>query len=43
VDPYGVVRGDGVEILVCVLELNEPAEEVARDDVRERRRAFVLI
>jgi hypothetical protein len=36
VDPYGVVRGDGVEVLVRVLELDEPGEEVARDDVRDR-------
>jgi hypothetical protein len=43
VDPYGVVRGDGVEVLVRVLELDELGEEVARDDVRERGRVLVIV
>jgi hypothetical protein len=43
VDPYGVVRGDGVQVLVRVLELDEPVEEGAPDVVRERCRVLVLV
>jgi hypothetical protein len=38
---HGVVRGDGVEVLVCALELDQPREEVARNDGRERNRVFI--
>jgi hypothetical protein len=43
VDPYGVVRGDGVEVLVRVLELDGPVEEGAPDVVRERGCFLILV
>jgi hypothetical protein len=37
------VRGDGVEVVVGVLELDEPRKEVTRDNMRERGCVLVLV